>query len=582
MIELTNLQQGSNQYAVYDLAAQPHPIDNVSVMMINSNQNREIGLVKISFEELNGEKQRILFDVTGMMSLSEYLRRNQTQSSFRDMILAIVQSIETFDEYMIGTEQVLLHPDHVYINYIAKQVKFLCLPFTDAAAEGENNLYDFFSMICNLSFSNVELRAGEISYFNLVLNAMSSKTAFSLKNIRQVLAPETVNQPAQPAAAAAIEESAAQPQSAQANETGDVVFTPQAAAFAQQQAAPMPMPAQNGKASGKAAKAAAKEAAKAAKAAGKQSETPQDAAVPMIEMPTDDSKEDKSLIGKFRKKLFNKGDKEKDDLPAGGGLAGFAAGSKKEKSKGKGKKDDQIPPVPQFTAPVPMPQPAAPAPAPEFNHTIFVPSGSSANAAPAGGLNARANQAQIDLFAEPAGNIPAAQFAQPQGFAQNNILGGGMSGMQPNGLPPMQTPPAPVAQAAPAPAPAPAPVAPMQPMQPDNDPKTVVIVPDATVRMENAFLLRKRDGSRIMLEKPMLRVGRNRDDIDINLPENLHIGHMHATLLRIGSGYVVIDNNSANHTYLNHTRLDSQNQYPLKDGDKLAFADEEFEYHIGQ
>ncbi|MCQ2408745.1 MAG: DUF6382 domain-containing protein, partial [Oscillospiraceae bacterium] len=188
MIELSSIQRNGSLYIVYDLAANPHPIDNISVNMINSNQKRSIGLSKISFDEENGAKKNILFDVTGMMPLSEFLRRNQTQESFRQFILAIIRSIESFDDYMISVEQVILDPDYVYINVVADQVNFLCLPFADGAGSG-CDLHDFFKLICNISFSNVELHQGEISYFNYVLNVLQSKTAFSLDNLRQVLLP---------------------------------------------------------------------------------------------------------------------------------------------------------------------------------------------------------------------------------------------------------------------------------------------------------------------------------------------------------------------------------------------------------
>ena len=53
---------------------------------------------------------------------------------------------------------------------------------------------------------------------------------------------------------------------------------------------------------------------------------------------------------------------------------------------------------------------------------------------------------------------------------------------------------------------------------------------------------------------------------------------MHASLLMVGGSYAVVDHESVNHTYLNHQQLEPQKQYPLKNGDVLAFADEEFEF----
>ena len=133
------------------------------------------GIGKCVFpDELNGEKQRILFEITGMVTLSEYLRRQETQESFRTLLLSIISAIDGFSEYMIDSDQVLLNPDYVFINGITRQVKFICLPFTDKTDLPTMDLYSFFRQIVTVSVPTVELHAGEISYVNLVMSAMNN------------------------------------------------------------------------------------------------------------------------------------------------------------------------------------------------------------------------------------------------------------------------------------------------------------------------------------------------------------------------------------------------------------------------
>jgi hypothetical protein len=74
-MELTRIQKGSSVYAAYPLE-QESVIDKVSMMMINNNQNHAIGLAPISIEEMNGYYTRMLFDVTGKLTLREYVRKN--------------------------------------------------------------------------------------------------------------------------------------------------------------------------------------------------------------------------------------------------------------------------------------------------------------------------------------------------------------------------------------------------------------------------------------------------------------------------------------------------------------------------
>ncbi|MBR5363374.1 MAG: FHA domain-containing protein [Oscillospiraceae bacterium] len=543
MIQFTVVQKGSSQYLVYDLQGSNRAIDDISVMMINSNQKKNGSIAKISFDELNGEKQRILFEITGMVTLTEYLRRKETQESFRQLILSIVSAIDGLSEYMIDADQVLLNTDYVFINYVTRQVTFICLPFTDKSDLPTTDLYGFFRQVFTISVPTVELHAGEISYSNMVMNAMGNPAGFSLDNIRKVLEPDQMPQQQAPQSVQVMTQSAFEPAAASA--AGDVAFEP-GVAFPQPPAPKEPK-------GGKKEKGKKKEKEKA------------DANVQPVPMPDDADKEDKGLFGKLKKK-FKKKDSEEE---VSGGLSDLASGKPKQPVPTPAQPPVQQPPVPQQPpvqpqAPVasPIPQSANTAP----NHTILIPSGSPVQPlSPQGiaAMSARMDQAQQNLFSAPAPN------AIPQTPDMNNVLGGGMSGLPAVGLPPVQTPP---------PVQLPPDVAPDS--ADEADPKTVVMFPDddKTVLMHKSYLIRKRDGSKFTLEQPLIRVGRNRPDVEINLRGNNHVGHMHASLLMVGGSYAVVDHESVNHTYLNHQQLEPQKQYPLKNGDILAFADEEFEF----
>ncbi len=73
-----------------------------------------------------------------------------------------------------------------------------------------------------------------------------------------------------------------------------------------------------------------------------------------------------------------------------------------------------------------------------------------------------------------------------------------------------------------------------------------------------------------------LLVGRQGDQVGLVLPSK-RVGHIHAEILQQGGGYVIIDWNSKNGTYLNgsHERLTSNQPYPLKKGDIIKLADTE-------
>ena len=556
MTQFIVVQKGSAQYLVYDLQGSNRAIDDITVMMINNNQKKNGSIAKISFDELNGEKQRILFEITDMRTLSEYLRCSQISESCRSLLLSIVSAIDGFAEYMIDADSVLLNPDFVFINTITRQVMFICPPFQDKSDLPTADLSTFFRSICTIAFTNPTLRPSDSAVLQAVVNAAADPVSFSPKAIRKILSPEQMPDPAEQSVPA----DAAAPAPV-AGVSGDVAFEPSAAL-----PAPVPMPAagKNDK-SGKKAKAA--KPAKPAKA-------PADANIPAVPMPDADGKDEKGLFGKFKKK-FKKNEGEGAANPSGG-LADLASG------KQQGKPAPMPAQPPMGGAPAPMNMGGAPAPmnmggtpvpmpAPSQipnsaqsapNHTILIPSGSQAQPLSSQGIaamSARMDQAQQNLYSSPAPS------AFPQTPVYNHVMDGGMSGLPAVGLPPVQNP-----------APVSAPPVPEQ----DDDQKTVVMFPDddKTVLMRKSYLVRKKDGTKTVLEKPLIRIGRNRPDLEINLRGNNHIGHIHASILMSNGSYAVIDHQSVNHTYLNHQQLEPEKQYPLKNGDLVVFADEEFEF----
>ena len=185
-MELTRIQKGSSVYAAYPLE-QESVIDKVSMMMINNNQNHAIGLAPISIEEMNGYYTRMLFDVTGKLTLREYVRKNISQDDFRLMLMNLICTVEKFDEYMIDVQQVMMNMDCVYINTLDHSVDFLCLALQNV--KQTQNLYLFFKEVVENSYVSANLN--EVSYFNRVWNVIRDENGFSLKNMKIAMAAQS-------------------------------------------------------------------------------------------------------------------------------------------------------------------------------------------------------------------------------------------------------------------------------------------------------------------------------------------------------------------------------------------------------
>ena len=82
------------------------------------------------------------------------------------------------------------------------------------------------------------------------------------------------------------------------------------------------------------------------------------------------------------------------------------------------------------------------------------------------------------------------------------------------------------------------------------------------------------------MEKPVSLIGREMEGLDVDLAGNPRVGHKHANLIRRGTGYCVKDLESKNHTYVNGVISQAGEETPLSDGDRIRFADEEFEFRM--
>lgn len=180
---LERIQRGSTTYAVYEVYENMSVVDHISKNMINNNQELQIGLSPIQMESMNGMVERILFDITGKISLREYLVSIISQENFKRLLINLVDTIHNLDEYMIDIRQLLLDLDSVFINPIDHTVSLLCVViknYTDT-----NDLFRFFREI--VETCHVETVADGKDYFHVVWNITRSENGFSLDNLKTVL-----------------------------------------------------------------------------------------------------------------------------------------------------------------------------------------------------------------------------------------------------------------------------------------------------------------------------------------------------------------------------------------------------------
>lgn len=115
-----------------------------------------------------------------------------------------------------------------------------------------------------------------------------------------------------------------------------------------------------------------------------------------------------------------------------------------------------------------------------------------------------------------------------------------------------------------------------QPVQPLVQPK-----PGAQAPMKWPRLLRVKTNEWITINRNIFTLGRapQRDGYCTG-EENRHIGRIHAKIIVKPDGYCIVDQGSANHTWVNGEQMNKGAMKNLSEGDVIRLADEEFIFHV--
>ncbi|MCR5155763.1 MAG: trypsin-like peptidase domain-containing protein [Butyrivibrio sp.] len=93
-------------------------------------------------------------------------------------------------------------------------------------------------------------------------------------------------------------------------------------------------------------------------------------------------------------------------------------------------------------------------------------------------------------------------------------------------------------------------------------------------------LIRRKNGENIVINKNDFTIGKDSLNIDFRIADNSAISRRHATIKQAGANIIIEDNFSTNGTFVNGTRLAEGQTSPIKSGDVIMLANEEFDYRI--
>lgn len=110
--------------------------------------------------------------------------------------------------------------------------------------------------------------------------------------------------------------------------------------------------------------------------------------------------------------------------------------------------------------------------------------------------------------------------------------------------------------------------------------ETTVLSNTVEAVKNDPYLIRSKNNERILLNKPVFRIGKEKSYVDYFISDNTAISRSHANIINHNGEFVVVDTNSTNHTYVNGVMIQSGVETRLSHGDKVRLANEDFEFKL--
>lgn len=114
----------------------------------------------------------------------------------------------------------------------------------------------------------------------------------------------------------------------------------------------------------------------------------------------------------------------------------------------------------------------------------------------------------------------------------------------------------------------------------ESDTGTVILGAENPEQPVIPHLIFEKNHEKIPVNKPVFRLGRDREYNDFAIADNRYIGHSHCHIITRNGEYFVVDDNSKNHTYVDGVFVSPGSEVKITHGQTLKLANEEFEFRL--
>lgn len=587
--------QGTNTYFVYKVGKDDE-IDTMSLGMLTNNKIS--GLAPALFTQMDEEKF-IKYNVSSKVAAKEIFMGSVNRKRLLGVLSGIVNAMISAEDYMIDTNTILLDMEYIFSDVSTCETIMICLPVEE---DGRTNM-DIGTFFKNIVFSTRFDQTENCDYVAKLINYLNGTPTFSLYDFKTIL--DELNNQNVAAIGAVPYNSPTQPPVQSAVQAAQQIGQPQPPVQQLTQPQAMGQPAQQIRQSQPMSQPVQQPVQPQQMVQpSQQVRQPQQMVQPMQQsqaymipnVPTQQPKEKGKKAESGEKKmsmlyLMRHYNKENAQLY--------------KEQHAKDAQPSQMPNQPMMPGQIPN-QPGQVMP-----QQPVVPQSQDKN-------SKKANKKESKKAKK---NVQPNNQMSP-GFA---IPGQQMSGIQPMQAQPvrapqMQTPPSvpPMQTLQPMQMQQPVQIPPMQPVNPQpgmqpmtsqpgmmqmqqmapaggmaNFGETTVLggskigettvlsgAMDGTAVQAMPYLIRTKYNEKILIDKPVFKLGKEKSYVDYFISDNSTISRSHANIISKDNNYYVVDTNSTNHTFVNGEMIQSNAETLIKPGDRIKLANEEFEFRI--
>ena len=522
MNSFTYENNGINTYLVYAVSGDEQ-VDSMGLGMMTNNKIP--GFAQTLFTQKDSNKF-IKFNVTSRISLQDFFSGAVNKKRMLGVFKGIVDAFLSAEEYMLDNNAIVLDTNFIFVDVSNCDVNMIMLPIL-GEVRTSSQICEFFR---DLMYSIQTDVSEDCSHVAKIINYLNSSATFSLEGFKRLL--NSLDN-GYSSGVAAVKPIATIPSAAQVHTVPPVVAAPQQPVVSTPAPAPVPAPAPAPAPAPVPVVAKAPVQTKAPakpqmnvppKAPNGMNVPPRPAAAakPAAPATTPDGKEI-SLFYLLQHYNSDNAAAYKEQKEAKKAAKAAAQAPKNQAAPAKPAKAKKAPNAPAPQAPV-MPQvPVAPV-------------------APVAAVPPVAPVAPVAAPVQASIQQPVVPMA-PSGanFGETTVLSGGAAG------------------------------------------ETTVLSQNSVAAQQavNPMLVRQKNSEVIRLNKFPFRVGKEKSFVDYFIGDNTAVSRSHAEITSKDGAYFIKDMNSTNHTYVNGTMIQSGVDVPISSGDRLKFANEEFEFKIG-